>query len=464
MVVGLLSSVTGEFGSAAEAAVQKKIVIEATAATGWNRYFGNPISIIPGRVGGYGFTTIGKFNPGSDNPIPLKKHMSGKTLITNFFDPNFVIGFSTPPESIDLALDNIPLRDFPVDNDSSGTNRAPVRGILEAEEMELSQAEPADPVTLDRWMKARGRLEVTCSEDGEARARIVATNLLPNRYYQALEWFQSEKDSRLIAIPGILGGLPDALMTDENGSAILETEMNHCLPESSDDASPSINVMLVYHTNHRSFGGAPATPLDPLQPRYPGEVASVHLYFPVTGERQVPPQKGAPTCDDVYLPDAQLNVAPPIGPATGPAHFVIGGKSTPATATVTFLAPPQPMADGRLSFFAHINYDFGAGNVLHAKVDGTLIPENRPGVFLNHGNITYHGGSGIYQKAFGHFQADGILSFADLHVSMHGNGLVCNRGAQVATDDHYRRVESENGGDDGDEAKSERSQEWGSGL
>jgi len=439
VMVGVLGSLTDGIAGVAQATGQKKIVIDATTATGWNRYFGKPIGDIPGRVEGHGFATIGKYNQGSEMPIPLKEDMSEGTVISNFFDPNFAVEFSVPAESIDMALDNVPLRDFPVNNDASGINRTPVRGILEAGQTELSQAEPAGTVTLGSWMKARGRLEVTCEADGEARARIIATNLLPNRYYQVLESFQAKEGNRVVVLDGMLGGVPDVVATDENGNALFETELNHCLPESLDEVSPSLNVTLVYRTSHRSFGATAATFRDPLQPRYLGEDASVHLYFPTTGERLVPAQEGAPTCDDVFLPDAQLTVAPPIGPATGPANFVIGGKPNPATATVTFFAPPRPMADGRLSFFAQIFYDFGGGNVLHAKVDGDLTPMDRPGVFINHGNITYHGGTGIYEKAFGHFQAGGILSFADLHVSMHGTGLVCNRGVSSRSGHGHHR-------------------------
>ena len=427
-LLGLMSGLSARDGNTQEASAGHTIVIEATAATGWNRYFGHPIADAPEPVRGFGFSTIGKYNPGSDTPIPLKRHMPAHTLITNNFDPNFLTGFPVPPEAIDLAMDNVPLREFPTYNDASGINRAPVPGILEAEQMELSQAEPADPVTLGDWMKARGRLEVTCDGNGRAHARIIATNLLPNRFYNVLEWFNYDQPSPFIVVPGMLGGVPDAVVSDENGNALFETELNHCLPATPDEPSPSVNVLLVYHTDQRSYGGVPMTPLYPLQGRYPGEVGSVHLYFPTTGRRLVPAQKGAAMCEDVYLPDAQLTVAPPIGPASGTANFVIGGKPTPAHATVTFLAPPRPAgADGKMTFFARIRYDFGDGNVLFAKVDGMLTPKDRPGVFINDGNITYHGGTGIYRKAFGRFQATGTLSFADLEVMMQGRGLVCNR-------------------------------------
>lgn len=438
--LGLLSGLSVRTGNTAESTGQYQTVIEATTATGWNRFFGRPIADAPEPVRGFGFTTIGKYNPGSDTPIPLRKHMPRDTVITNNFDPNFLSGFPVPPEAIDLAMDNVPLRDFPVHNDASGINRVTVPGILEAGQMELSQAEPAETVTLGDWMKARGRLEVTCEANGKAHARIIATNLLPNRFYNVLEWFALDEPSPFISIPGMLAGVPDALVTDENGNALFEADLNHCLPESPDDPSPSTNVLLVYHTDQRSYGGVPMTPLYPLQGRYPGEVGSVHLYFPTTGKRLVPAQKGAPVCEDVYLPDANLVVAPPIGPATGLANFVIGGKKTPATATVTFFAPPTPMGnEGKMSFFAQIRYDFGHGNVLLAKVDGMLTPKGRPGVFINDGNITYHGGTGIYKKAFGRFQATGTLSFADLNVTMQGRGLVCNRGAQEHKEQRSRR-------------------------
>lgn len=133
-------------------------------------------------------------------------------------------------------------------------------------------------------------------------------------------------------------------------------------------------------------------------------------------------------CSKVELLDANLDMTPPVGPASGPANFVIGGEPIVATATVELMGPPQPQPDGSANILVRLQYDFGGGNVLFAFARGVLTETDRLGVFENNALISYIGGTGIYEKAYGRFDATGFLNFADFIVEMAGNGEVCNRG------------------------------------
>jgi hypothetical protein len=132
-------------------------------------------------------------------------------------------------------------------------------------------------------------------------------------------------------------------------------------------------------------------------------------------------------CSKVQLLDAQLDMVPPIGPATGPANFIIGGEPMLATATVELLGAPQLQPDGTANILVQIQYDFGEGDVLLAFARGVLTETERLGVFENNALISYLGGSGVYEKAYGRFDAGGFLNFADFIVEMSGKGEVCNR-------------------------------------
>lgn len=134
----------------------------------------------------------------------------------------------------------------------------------------------------------------------------------------------------------------------------------------------------------------------------------------------------AVSCQAVELLDARLDMVPPIGPASGPAQFMIGGRFELATATVQLLGPPMLSEDGTAAIMVQIQYDFGGGDVLLAFSNGMLSDSGSRGVFINNAIIGYMGGSGRYEKAYGRFQATGVLNFEDFLVEMQGAGEVCN--------------------------------------
>lgn len=408
-------------------------VIEATAATGMNRLFGQPIARFPEPLATFGFTTIGAFNPGSNRPAPLTNESPDSTLITNFVDIEFVeFFFLQPIDPVLLANINIPMRQLPVANDVGGANTRILPGTLETDQMTLSQAEPSAPITLGDWLKARGTLTITCPVDGPARVHASMTGLIPNRFFTFLEWFRPAPGSPFVLVPGIFGGIPGTVASDEDGNAEYSAILNICPPMSVDDTDHRLmNVVLVLQTDHQSYGGTPAAPVNPIRTATPGETASVQLYFPFTGERLIGPSPKLDgkkdKCESVELLSGDLQIQPPFSPAIGPANFIIDGKPALAEATVSFFGPPEMQNDGTQSFTASIRYDFSQGNILNALAHGTLTAKELPGTFINTASIRYVGGTGIYASADGTFSARGDISFADLTVNMEGEGVICGR-------------------------------------
>lgn len=131
-------------------------------------------------------------------------------------------------------------------------------------------------------------------------------------------------------------------------------------------------------------------------------------------------------CKTVKLTDAQLAMIPPIGPASGPAYFIVGGEWSPATATVELLGPPQLQEDSTRQILVKLQYDFGGGDVLFAFARAVLTETDKLGVFQNNALINYIGGTGRYEKAYGRFDGIGTLNFAEFKVQMAGMGEVCN--------------------------------------
>lgn len=408
--------------------------IEGTAATGMNRLLGEPIAVFPDPVGTFGFSTVGAFNPNGVRPIPLTRDMPDSTLLANFVDVMFLeLVFGQTLDPLDLVTLNAPLRQVPVAIDATGFNHRPLPGILEAGQMNFSQAGSADPITLGDWLKARGTLRIVCPVDAPPSVHIKMSGLIPNRFFTLLEWFKPGPEVPFFVTPGIFGGIPGTLTSDEEGNAEYRAVLNACPPMSPDETGhPAFALVVALQTDHQSHGGAIATPLHPIKKRIPGETAAAQLVFPFTGKRLASPE---PTlCESVELisGDLQFTLPSPSNGqeniiAIGPVDFVIGGEPALGEATVRFLGPPEEHDDGTLTFTGTIHYDFAQGNVLAALVFGVLSPTETPGDFRNNAKVRYIGGTGIYESAFGKFSAHGVLSFNDLTVMMTGKGKVCGR-------------------------------------
>ena len=134
-------------------------------------------------------------------------------------------------------------------------------------------------------------------------------------------------------------------------------------------------------------------------------------------------------CEIVKVIDSHLEILlqPSLFGAQGWAVFEIDGEPLEADVLLTFLVPPQENDDGTQSYLATIRYDFGDSNILTGFVDGILTPTEIPQEFINDARISYTGESGIYEEAFGKFDAFGFISFVDLAVKMTGEGKVCDR-------------------------------------
>ena len=123
--------------------------------------------------------------------------------------------------------------------------------------------------------------------------------------------------------------------------------------------------------------------------------------------------------------DAQLSILGPFGPIVGTVNFVIGGVPAVASVTINILAPPTVGEDGTLHSTSSLYYNFGNGNTLTGESKGVLSPTETPGVYQNNQDLSYTGGTGTYQNAYGRFSGHGILSFIDMTGTMSGKGVLC---------------------------------------
>lgn len=131
-------------------------------------------------------------------------------------------------------------------------------------------------------------------------------------------------------------------------------------------------------------------------------------------------------CSKFELIDAVLNRVPPTSTAVGIANVKIGDDFFEAAASLNLLGEPQPQPDGTANILVQIQFDFGDGEVLLALARGVLSGTDIAGVFNNNAIISFLGGFGSYEKAYGRFDATGIVNFADFIVELQGQGALCN--------------------------------------
>ncbi len=256
-------------------------VYEGVNVTGVNRLFGEPLDDNGPIVGTFGFTTIAEYNPVGEDSIPLTPDTPETAILSLVFDEEFAQFFGLPPILTSRALKNTPLRQKPVAVETTGLQKQTIPGILEAGQLERSQREPANPVTLEDWFRAKGFISVVCPEDGPTFLQLSASGLLPNRLYELVEWV-SEPQFKFSPIP--VGGVPSLIMADNNGRATFRTVLNYCPSEADTPGENPTIYALGWHSDHQTNGGTVAAPRnpDPEEFRVAGQVIHAVLTFSVS--------------------------------------------------------------------------------------------------------------------------------------------------------------------------------------
>ena len=132
-------------------------------------------------------------------------------------------------------------------------------------------------ITLERWLKGRGKLNILCFSDGTARIKINLFGLIPNGIYTAWGLFSRDVtndgvDDLLAPIP--LGGVPNVIIPNNYGWGTFERRLGYCPHEQ--DKFQFIDI--TYHSDGNVFGGS----VDLIRPNQPAfSVTNTHIAFPI---------------------------------------------------------------------------------------------------------------------------------------------------------------------------------------
>ncbi len=263
-----------------------EVVIPGKVVTGFNRYLGQPYADFGNPLRQAGFSTLGRFNNGGANPLPLTPQTPDDALLATVVDPAFWNLVGLNPRPVDPALVNVPLRQVATNVGFDGQTRFPLPGSGDAQFIEFSQREPADPIDLATWNRARGVVSVTCDEGGASQIGLAARNLLPNRLYSV--W-------GLIDVPNFgvqwhaVGGLPNVLVTDDKGQGTFNCALNSCPLSSAPNEPELLALDLMYHSDHMLNGAHPSVPMAGGGLAV-GAISHAHLEFIFEGQELLEPE------------------------------------------------------------------------------------------------------------------------------------------------------------------------------
>lgn len=275
---GVLLSVSASvFSMGDDDYTPKTRLIKAVVATGFNDVLGEPAFDLGEPFGLFSFTSMGLYNEFGDEPIFLSPDASMDARLATAVDPNFLALAGKTRDDVDPSLENILLRDVPVNTDFSFINREPLRSISEADPQEVAQSEPSDDLTLGQWMEASGLTKITCHSKDRATLKIKTDSLVPNRLYSVWATLGGEF---LSSYP--IGGAPTAFMTDHNGDGFFKRELNFCPFDLDAAPRPVLVINVVYYSSHQNFGAVPEPVF--VDGFWLGTVTHNHLQFPINVE------------------------------------------------------------------------------------------------------------------------------------------------------------------------------------
>ncbi len=116
---------------------------------------------------------------------------------------------------------------------------------------------PTDPITLGRWVKARGELAVAISDDSRvAFFEFSFQGLVPDSVYTVMSLRERDLDPAKPTRPGPLG-VPNVFITDSEGAARYWARLPNPFPAPEvPGANRIINVVVLYMSSQMSYGGA----------------------------------------------------------------------------------------------------------------------------------------------------------------------------------------------------------------
>ena len=274
-IFSLILAIVAITSLTAASSTSRAVLIKAKLATGTNRFLGHPLHDFGAPIGTAGFSNVGAWNPSGTQPLPLTSDSPESSLLVTFVDPGFLALFGKTIDDVDPNLLNVPLRDVRMNVDLKGVQRAAPAPITMAEQLHPSQASPADPITLGRWTQAQGFALIKCTGLG-SNVQLTLRGLFPNRVYSAWGLFGGQSIT-----PFPLGGAPNVMVTDSNGNATFERELNFCPFDLRPGQAPLLAIDIVFHSDHQNYGLVPELDLAGF---FTGTITHTQLEFLVTGQ------------------------------------------------------------------------------------------------------------------------------------------------------------------------------------
>jgi hypothetical protein len=260
--------------------------IRGVAVTGVNSILGKPFFSWGEPFGAsFNFPTMGALNRSGPQPLPLNENTPQSSILVSWIDRTFLALFNKPPDYVlNPAWLNVPLRDVPVNVDFAFMQTAPLRGVREAEPLELAQAEPANDITLGQWLQASGAATIECAGEG-ANIKLRMSRLIPNRMYTVWATMGAPTppgSPAPNAFPIPLGGAPNTFMTDENGDGTFKRWVKFCPLDPQSGGSPLLFIDVQFNSKHQTYGAVVAPGF--IDGNWPGLITFSHVVFPVNVE------------------------------------------------------------------------------------------------------------------------------------------------------------------------------------
>lgn len=258
----------------------KKIVsvlrIRGQAITGSNRLFSQPIWDLGESLGSSGFNFIFAHNPGQAEPLAITESTPMNAVLASGLDNNYLALFGLTADSIDPSLVNVPIHKIPVLSGPAG-QIFQLPAALDVGATIRSRVATNKPVTLKKWLSAKAIAVFKCYANETSSVVIKFKSLIPDSIYSA--WgvysFDTDGDGLGDQIGGVpLGGVPNILVADKNGSAKMSRKLNFCPKE-----EPRLKYLTVaYHSDTNNNGAVPDQALLGMPG---GTVAHAAISFPI---------------------------------------------------------------------------------------------------------------------------------------------------------------------------------------
>lgn len=280
-VLAILTALTSVTASADSDSQLQIRTIEAEGATGWNRRFEQPIHQF-NDIGDFGFSSLRIRNPQGGRPLPITKDTPHSAIVSSYFDATIDMPNLPLMEGFSMNADAPAIADMPIIASRDGMSKVVAKAHLASDQMDVSIVGATRDITLGDWLAARGKLTIECEVGGENWLHIQMSGLIPVRHYTFWEWYVPTDLPGFAVAPTPAGGIGASTMSDTKGNASYSVQTQECYPLSADEETPSRAIVAVMQWDHRTHAGVPIAPLNPYQPRLPGDNASMQLWWPLT--------------------------------------------------------------------------------------------------------------------------------------------------------------------------------------